>query len=86
MFQIDREKCVGCEACIDACPVGAISMDANKARIDGNKCVDCGRCAQTCPQGAIYPGVGTQQSFYPNQGEECCPAPVLAHVAAWEEV
>jgi len=69
MFQVDKEKCVGCSACVNVCPVGTISMDDDKAQIDANKCVDCGRCAQVCPQGAIYPGIASQQTFSPNQGQ-----------------
>ncbi len=76
MFQVDKEKCIGCGACVNVCPAGAISlsagqagMDDDKAKIDSNKCVDCGRCAQVCPQGAIYPDAKSQQSFPPNQGQ-----------------
>ena len=69
MFQVNKEKCIGCKACIDVCPVGAISMVDDKAQIDGAKCIDCGRCAQTCPQEAIHPGAQSQQSFPLNQGQ-----------------
>ena len=69
MFKVDKKKCVGCGACVDVCPVSAISMDDNKAMIDSNKCIDCGRCAQVCPQDAVHPDVITQQSFSPNQGQ-----------------
>ncbi len=70
MFQVDKEKCIGCKACLDVCPVGAISMVEEKARIDGAKCIDCGRCAQTCPQGAIHPAAQSQQNFPSNQGKK----------------
>ncbi len=69
MFQVDKEKCNGCKACIDVCPVGAISMVDDKAQIDGSKCIDCGKCAQTCPQEAIHPGTQSQRSFPQNQGQ-----------------
>lgn len=71
MFKVDKEKCIGCQACVDACPVGAISMENNKAVIDGAKCIDCGRCAQVCPQGAIFPGsssLSSGQRQFPNSG------------------
>ena len=67
MFKIDKEKCVGCGACVEVCPVHAISIVGGKAKINANKCVDCGRCAQVCPQGALHPGTQQQNSSL-NQG------------------
>ena len=68
MFKVDKERCVGCGACVEVCPAQAISMVGGKAKINADKCVDCGRCAQVCPQEALYPGTGAQQSFSLNQG------------------
>ena len=52
-YQIDKEKCVGCGACVGACPVEAITMgDDGKAVIDAEKCISCGTCAAVCPVGA----------------------------------
>lgn len=49
-----QNKCLGCCACANACPRGAITMaeDAHGVllpRIDGSKCVECGMCARACP-------------------------------------
>ena len=46
------DDCIGCGACVDGCPVGAISMDGDKAKIDADACIDCGACNGTCPVGA----------------------------------
>ena len=69
MFKVDKEKCEGCGACIDACPAQAIFMVDGKAEINADKCVDCGRCAQVCPKEAIYPGTGLQQNSDPGRGQ-----------------
>ncbi|MDD6319554.1 MAG: 4Fe-4S binding protein [Oscillospiraceae bacterium] len=48
------DECVACGACVDACPVGAISLE-DKAVVDASACVDCGACEGACPTGAIQP-------------------------------
>lgn len=50
----DKSKCCGCNACGDACPVGAISFPSDiegfwYPEIDASKCVNCGRCDAVCP-------------------------------------
>ena len=50
--KINVDKCVGCEACVAACPFGAISMKDGVAVI-GDACTQCGACVEVCPAGAI---------------------------------
>lgn len=58
IIQVKKDKCVGCNACVRACPVG----DANIAKmddegqlrilIDDEKCIKCGACIHACSHGA----------------------------------
>jgi len=49
---INKEKCIGCGACVDACPVNAIKIENNKAVVSDD-CIDCGACVNQCPLEAI---------------------------------
>jgi Fe-S-cluster-containing hydrogenase component 2 len=51
---VDKEKCVGCETCVDACPSSAITMNDEKAKVDKDLCVDCETCVDACPSEAIH--------------------------------
>ena len=51
--KVDVELCTGCGACVEACPVEAISVQDGKARIDAGTCVECGVCVGECPTEAI---------------------------------
>lgn len=46
------DACEMCEQCVGVCPVGAISMDHDRAEI-AEHCKGCGLCVQACPNGAI---------------------------------
>jgi Fe-S-cluster-containing hydrogenase component 2 len=50
---VDKEKCNGCESCVDECPSEAISMNEGKAVVNEETCVDCGACVDACPEEAI---------------------------------
>ncbi|MBO4700624.1 MAG: 4Fe-4S binding protein [Alphaproteobacteria bacterium] len=55
-YTIDKSKCIGCHSCMAACPMMAITVDADgKCVIDPAKCVSCGTCASICPVSAIAP-------------------------------
>lgn len=50
--KVDAGKCTGCESCVSACPVEAISMKSGKATVS-DQCIDCGACVGECPVEAI---------------------------------
>ncbi len=50
----EKEKCTGCTACKNICPVGAISMQQNKEGffypvVNKDLCIHCGKCQKVCP-------------------------------------
>ena len=50
---VNRSMCTGCGTCVAECPVGAISLEEDGARIDEGECVRCGKCHDVCPEEAV---------------------------------
>lgn len=50
---IEDEKCFGCKTCEKVCPIGAIKVFKDKARIDYGLCVGCDTCVVNCPREAL---------------------------------
>ena len=58
-----QERCVACNLCAVACPVGCISLQKAEAedgrwypeffRINFSRCIFCGMCEEACPTTAI---------------------------------
>jgi Fe-S-cluster-containing hydrogenase component 2 len=54
---VDVARCTGCGACVEVCPVGAMSLVDGKASVDEEACTGCEACVDACPEGAIQPVV-----------------------------
>ncbi|NHJ13361.1 MAG: glycyl-radical enzyme activating protein [Candidatus Thorarchaeota archaeon] len=48
-----RTKCIGDQACIEACPENALELTPDGMIIDRDRCKTCGDCEEACPTGAI---------------------------------
>ena len=50
---IDPVVCVRCNTCQEACPINAITHDANNYVVNFDICTGCRTCVSPCPTGAI---------------------------------
>ncbi len=51
--KVDKETCVGCGTCVDACPEAAIELVDEFAQVDEKRCQECGDCVEACPTESI---------------------------------
>jgi len=83
--EIDPVQCIGCGACVAACPEHDVLglVGGRVAIVNGSHCIGHGRCAEVCPVGAIRIGLGrlTERDDIPRLSpmqETCVPGLFLA--------
>lgn len=62
-------NCIGCANCVEACPVGAVSMKESAdgflyPSIDEDKCIHCGKCLSKCPTQLDLPCTANPRTCY----------------------
>ena len=50
--KIDTDSCIACGACVDTCPVEALSVQ-DYAVVNEDECIECGACTSSCPVDAL---------------------------------
>ncbi len=60
---VDPAACLGCGACVDACPEGEVLGLVNglAEMVDPSACIGHGQCQRVCPNGAISLVFGTRE-------------------------
>ncbi len=48
-IKVIKDQCIGCNACVGACPFGAIEMQDDAKAFITEACTACGACIDTCP-------------------------------------
>jgi ferredoxin len=51
--RVQAGLCIGCGACVDACPFHAITIRGETAEVDSKLCMGCGVCIERCEREAI---------------------------------
>ncbi len=49
---VDPNKCIKCQACVRACPVGCINARTLTSNGSASRCLGCGNCMRVCPNKA----------------------------------
>ena len=51
---LHREKCTGCEECLEVCSPGVFDMRKGRAvPVNAKECIGCESCIEVCEQRAI---------------------------------
>lgn len=71
-----------CQACLDACPLRAIRIDAGRVTVDETRCNQCARCLFVCPTDALENITPVQRHWQADR----LAAPLSAQPASLDEL
>jgi electron transport complex protein RnfB len=55
MMQYDQNACIDCLACVEICPMAALTEDEHGAvNFAQQRCIGCGLCVEVCPSDALH--------------------------------
>ncbi len=64
---VDKQRCTGCGACVEACPAGALYLVDGKAAVDNSFCRGCEACLGVCPVEALALVTWTESAALPDR-------------------
>ncbi|HEX7321086.1 MAG TPA: [Fe-Fe] hydrogenase large subunit C-terminal domain-containing protein [bacterium] len=76
-IKIDVQHCIGCVACMKACPTKAIRVRKRRAIINYDRCIDCGECLRVCPCNAVVSLTTSAADLSRFKYKVALPSPVL---------
>lgn len=85
IINFSRANCKNCYACARACPVHAIEVKDEQAKIMKERCIGCGKCLKVCPQNAkkVKSEVEIVKAYL-NQGKKVVASVAPAFAALFE--
>ena len=52
-LKIDEAQCIGCEDCVEICPLKALKVKDELVQVNRKRCIGCGLCNRACPNEAL---------------------------------
>ncbi len=52
--KVNADNCIGCNQCVERCPMHAIELEDAIAKVNEERCIGCGVCTNFCTSDAIH--------------------------------